>query len=231
MSTKSQHYIELNTTNTSNSESSNENNLNENLNENADENTDENNDNTDNIPMPATPQFSSNLDTELNQPPAISSLEVCDKCPHMSIVVNSETAMCAAVVCYTCCIAAITAAIAAVILFIIAMFKDSSNNSGGHRHFHGGFGGCNYYPMLLYYNIDPIILRNKPKVSFARENDVNVCCCQMEVPHYYKIECKNCGEILKSGYKRGSLILSIVLGVIFLSLFGGLIYLIVRGRS
>lgn len=162
---------------------------------------------------------------EIDQPPAVSTLDVCNKCTHSHLLVSTERALCATIVCYTCCISAILAVVAAAIICIIAMFKDGSS---GHNHsnFGGGYNGnCHWYPMLLYYNIDPIIVNSKPKVSFEGDNNVPVCCCNLEIPHKYKITCKNCGEILKSGFKRGSLLLTIFLGVSFVSLFVYFLYL------
>ena len=167
---------------------------------------------------------------EINQEPAVSTLDICSKCEHRSLNVFTEKAMCAAIVCYTCCIAAITTIIIAAVLIIIAMFKGASDNSRG-NHSGSGFAGgfrYNYYPMLLYYNLDPILVATKPKVTMSSSNDCNVCCCQMEIPHYYRIECNDCGEILKNGYRRGSLILSIFLGTLLLSLAGWCVWIVWR---
>ena len=185
-------------------------------------------------PTPETP-IDDNLNqdmldsNEINQAPAISTLEICSKCPHRSLNVFTEKAMCAAIVCYTCCIAAITTIVIAAVLMIIAMFKGASDNSRNHSG--GGFGNgfrYNYYPMLLYYNLDPILVATKPKVTMSSSNDCNICCCQMEIPHYYRIECSECGEILKKGYRRGSLILSIFLGTLLLSLAGWCVWIVWR---
>jgi len=148
----------------------------------------------------------------------------------MDLAVITERAVCASVVCFSCCIAAITTLILAAIVVIIAMFKDITNHRQNHSYGGGhNFGGSfNFYPLLIYYNLDPIIVRNKPKVSIKGRNEINVCCCPMEIPHNYRIECKACGEILKSGFKRGSLILSVIIGTVLLSLFGCLTFFILR---
>lgn len=175
---------------------------------------------------------SRDLVIEADQPPAISTLDICKKCPHSHLLINTETQMCAAIVCYTCCISAIVSAVIFTIVCIIAMFKDGGGNGGsGHHHYGLGYSGHgNYYPMLIYYNLDPIIINSKPKVSVDSDNEVSICCCQMEVPHTFEIKCKNCGEILKKGFKRGSLILSIFLGLTLISLFSYLTYIIIRGH-
>lgn len=176
-------------------------------------NSDSNNHYDNNLPPLLTPLITN----QVGDPTGINC------CTHLNLELIFSTDCCGTCTCITCLILGVVGLV--LCLAALAKLQDKKGSKSHHHHYHPTTVIVWRDHWLYDYGYDREFI--EPRMNCHSNQVKPEDACGMNYPTKYKIQCRDCKEVLKKGYNPGSLSGAIIFGVIGIILgVIGIIYLV-----